>query len=406
MRRSDPDVFVVAAEVADVAAYGLSRVAELRGSGAALTYEDAVGAAVGEAAERFACAVIPAEELIFGSYEELSSHAALVEPDHWALYTPEQCVPYAAFRPDTPIAWVAAEAVAQRDSRLVPASLVYMPYVPAFATRGECVVGDAISTGTACSRNRADALLRGILEVIERDAFMVVWRHQLAIPRLRIDDGSALYPLFHRHFLRPGLEYHLFLTTLDLPVTSVFGYLRDTRCRPPSILAGGAAHHDPSRAVLKTLLELVQGLKWRDWDGFEPLAAEPGFANVRTFDHRMRLYASNDMTPALDFLDDGTPAVALSTIRSVDRGIAANLRNCVASLAARGLDVLALDLTTTDLAACGLHVVKTLIPQCTPMEGDHLMPFLGGHRWRQLPMQLGRTLANAEPANPYPHPYP
>lgn len=407
MKRSDPAVFVVAAEAADVVPYGLDRGAELRGSGAGLKHEEALGAAVGEVAERYACAIVPVEDLVFGSYNSVVHNVSATAPASWALYTAEQEVPYPFFDADTAIAWIAADNLTQCAQQLVPASIVYMPYARVFAERGEQVVAHAVSTGAACSRSRAEAISSAIFEVIERDAFMIVWRQGLACPRLRIDEQSPLYPIFVRHFLRPGLEYHLFWTTLDLPVTSVFGYLRDTRRDPPAIMAGGAAHQNPVRAVLKTLLELVQGLKWRDWDDFEPFVAESGFDNVRSFEDRMRLYASNDLGVAFDFLAEDSSDIPLSALPVVDRGAAANVQTCVAGLAAVGLDILAVDLTTSDLAACGLNVVKVVIPQCTPMEGDFRMPFLGGDRWRKIPERLRKTARYSTVAgNPYPHPYP
>lgn len=412
MERSDPDVFVVASQIADTTVYGISYLPASSGSGAGLGIQVAYWAAVGETVERYACGILHPEDLIFGSSTELSRRGyRSVEPKRWTLFHLSQYnkVPFVPFQEDTVIGWVRAESLTHGEERIVPASLVYMPYHPYFTESGEQVIGYAISTGTACARSRAEALLKGICEVVERDAAIIVWRNRLACPRVHIDPQSALYPLFQERFARPGLEYTLVYTTLDLTIPSFLGILKDRRREPPGIIVGGAAHPDPYKAALKTLLELVQGLKWMDQIGYKPVQAEEGFRNIRSFDDRARLYAFGDMQEACQFFWENSHEIPLSSIPSLDTNDASmNWRRCCDLLSQCGLEVIALDLTPVDVLACGLHVIKVLIPECEPMEGDHRLSLLGGRRWREIPVQLGMRAipADLEQLNPYPHPYP
>jgi ribosomal protein S12 methylthiotransferase accessory factor len=408
MARTDPEVFIAAAQTADTQAYGMLHRPSSDGSGAGLSYSAARAAAIGECVERYACSVMHPEQLWFGSYREaVGSGRDVVAPERWALFAPEQhdASPFAPFTDTTPLAWVPAADLSARREVLVPACLVYMPYVPHFAERGEREIAHAISTGAACAPSAAEALLKGICELIERDAFMIMWRNQLRCPQVRIDPRSRLAPLFERHFARPGLRYHLVQTTLDLGVPSFCGLLIDERRDPPAILVGGAAHPDPERAALKTLLELVQGLKWLDHLGTQPIDPGPDFANIHTFEERVRLYAFSDMRAAVAFLLDQPQTIDLSSIPSLERGSTRQtLDGCLALLAERGLRPAAVDLTSVDVEACGYRVVKVLIPECETMEADHRLPFLGGHRWREVPRQCGWNRTGQ--LNPFPHPYP
>jgi len=413
IERSNPDVFVTVADVADVRMYGFPhRVASI-GSGAGLNHKKALGAALGEGMERYAMGIIHPEDLIFGSYEYLSQNGYdPISPDTWALFHPEQYgqIPFDIFTENTQIAWVLAESLTFQAERLVPACLVYMPYNYHFIEQGEKYISSSCSTGAACAKSRAESLLKGICEVVERDAFMIMWRNRLTCPHVQIDSKSSLYDIFQEKFNRPGLEYTLINTTLDLSIPSFFGVLIDSRNDPPNILVAGAAHPNAEEAALKTLLELAQGLAWKDHIGYQPLKIENGFLNVRSFDDRARLYAFNhEMQEALDFIWNNPANIPLSTIPSIDfKNVSQNLHHCIKLLADQELEIVALDLTPVDVHQCGFYVTKVLIPGCEIMEGDYVAQFLGKKRWRDVPYLLGLLPAIPEfdSLNPYPHPYP
>jgi len=411
MDPADPDVFVCATDTVELEVYGSPYPVSGKGSGAGLTYEAALGAAVGEGIERYAFSVVHPEDLVVGSHAELTaSGRQAVGPERWALFEEAQyrALGLTRFETTTKLAWIVAESVTHRQERLVPACFVFVPYTRPFAAHGEETVGVGVSTGAACGRTRLEALLKGLCELVERDAFMIMWRNRLPRPRVQIDPQSSLYETFQTRFARPGLEYVLICTTLDLAIPSFVGILLDRRPGRRGILVGGAAHPDPAVAALKTLLELVQGLKWKDYHR-STFEYEPGFANVRTFEDRACLYATTDLEEATAFLLEGSHQVALSSIPSLDQGDSRlTYRHCVELLGKQGLEVLAVDVTPVDVSDCGLHVVRTLIPGCEIMEGDHRAPLLGGWRWRDVPKRLGLAVGcqTAEGVNPYPHPYP
>lgn len=413
VERGDPEVFVAAAQPACIGAYGFAPDAEITGSGAALDLAAAMRAAVGESLERYACCVIHPEELVVGSYREVRARGfRAVSPAAWALYAPHQRgqIPFPLFDEATRIAWVSGQDLLRREETLVPACLVYLGSRAQLLERGAHLVGPATSTGAACAPTLAEAALRGLYEVVERDAFVITWRNRLQVPRVLIDPHSTLGALIRERFDRPGLEYQAFWTTLDLQIPSFFGILCDRRRDPPAIVVGGAASLDPEAAVLKTFLECVQGLKWIDSLPPDPLPPEPGFRNVQSFTDRVRLYAFGGLEDAFQFLVHSDREVRLSEIPSLGTGSAGgDLARCLAILRGHGVQVIGLELTPSDVMACGLHVVKVLIPSCEVLEGDHRFPFLGGRRWREVPRQLG--FAPTDPGdgsvlNPYPHPYP
>lgn len=411
---TDPDVFIVAAQSADLAVLGFA-TSENRivGSGAGLTYEHAFWAAAGETVERYSAAIVPTEELIIGSYAELQARGIpAAGPERWALFHPSQfpALSLPRFTEDLRIAWVKGYRLGTREECYVPACLTYLsPDATQYLAHGAKLIGPSTSTGVACARCPREATFKGLCEVIERDAFIIRWRAALPCVRIEIDPDSAIHATYHKVFVRPGLEYTIFETSLDLPFHSMLGVLRDTRHDPPRILVGGACHPDPEQAVLKTLIELAQGFQWANHVRTRTIALDDAFSAITTFESRMELYVFGDQRRAFDFLFNNPETCRLSQLVSEDRGdLDLTLAEAVAQLRGMGLDPITVDMTSIDAEACGLAVVKVILPECELLEGDHRMQFLGGRRWREVPARLGMrpTEVSLEERNPQPHPYP
>jgi ribosomal protein S12 methylthiotransferase accessory factor len=411
MDPSDPSVFLVNAKLADLTTYGLPCGAGGHGgAGAGLTLDAATMAAVGEAVERYSLALVPTEAICATVGELQRRGIPVCAADEWALFDESQysSVPFQRFNSDTPVAWIRAHELTADVESYVPCCLTHMPYVPLFPD--EKVIGYSISTGAATGRTAVEATLRGIMEVIERDAFMIVWRNRLSCPSITIDEHSPLHEVMKKRFSRPGLRYSLFLTSLDLPFHSVFGILHDNSGPVPRMTVGGACHFDPAEAVRKTCLELVQGMKWLEYMDEDQFTVVPRFSNVRQFEDRIRLYGFNDLHDTFDFLGKQDESVALSDLhdffRPSDNEDA--LKRTCALLQGAGLHVYARDVTPVDVRACGLTVVKILIPQAVQMEGDFSLELLGGKRWQEVPVRLGcrSRQTELEERNPFPHPYP
>lgn len=412
---TDPGVFVCAAQSADLGALGLAR-AEHRivGSGAGLTQADAFWAAAGEVVERYCAAVVPEAQCVVGSLNDLRRHGLqAMGPESWALFDACQypALGLPPFLPDTRLTWVATRRLMDGSGPVfVPACLAYLsPDAGPYRVDGASIIGPATSTGIACADSASIASLKGLCEVIERDAFIIRWRGRLPCRRVEIDPGSPVHALYRETFQRPGLEYTILETTLDLPFHSFLGILRDTRHHPHRYLVGGACHPDPAVAVTKTLLEMAQGFQWANHVRARKVDLDDGFASITTFESRMELYAFGDQGRALDFLLGGSGSCCLSDLPSrEDADPARTLRRAVEAMTLLGLEPLVLDMTTVDAEACGLSVVKVIVPPCEGIEGDHSMPFLGGRRWREVPARLGlvgRELTIRD-VNPQPHPYP
>ncbi|QTY27131.1 YcaO-like family protein [Flavobacterium sp. CS20] len=403
----DPDVFVLASDLCDTSKIGFSNNMGSNGSGAGLTYNDAYYSTLGECAERYALSVIDKRCLVFGSYEKLHKKYDLINPDDWNLFSDNQflSIPFKKFTKKSLISWVLSSDLLNKKEIYVPACSVYLPFKRSFEEKGEVVLYPSVSTGASCDGNFNYAILKGIYELIERDAFMICWRNKLKIPRLIIDENSKLFDTYIKNFKRKNLRYELFYTKMDLDVHSVFGlvYKTDNDLNEnPEVYCGGACHHDINIAVKKTLLEMVQGLKWGEFSKDEIFKVKDDFSNINSFKDRMLLYSTGDFNHVFEFLYNG-PKLNISDLENENmNSVNDNLKHIFKELSNNDLDCYACDVTSVDIKQCELNVVKILIPQFETMEGDFRFPFLGNSRYKKIPKKLG--LKTEE--NIFPHPYP
>lgn len=411
----EPTIFNASVKMAATTVYNEHPCYDNNG-GSGLTAQDARGAALGEGLERYCCSVYDHGDLLVGSYDEVSRTHPTVRPDDLALFRPHvDTAPGSAHAHDVPLAWVWAWRPVARSAVLVPACLVYMPYFP--GTPDEVVLAPAVSTGLACASTVDDAVLRGLCEAVERDAFMITWMNRLPVPRVDLTSNPRLRRVYADRLARDGLEYLLVRTTTDLGVPSFLCVLLDHRRSPTMISVGGAAGLDPVRAATKAMTEAVQTREWGKFlggpEGRAPFAAE--YDDVRDFEDHVRLYAYGDMEHAVDFLRSG-PLVGLDEGAGAPpgpptpgpRSVGADLATVLGRLDDAGLDVLALDLTTTDVHEAGYRVARTIVPQLQPLDADHRLRFLGGRRLYEAPVRMGYRTAPSTVAdfNPVPHPYP
>lgn len=380
------------------------------GAGYAALREVARNAALGEVVERYAAARVPHEELVLASAAELGD--AAVDPQRFALFAAEQYArdgfPFAPFNRTTRIRWTAGRSLADGRPVYVPAQLVYLPWrqrVP-----GEAAFGYSTSSGLACATDEPTATLGALLELVERDAFMIVWNARLSLPRL-VERPAGELTSFVERYLDPTLLRHRLVDLsafLDVPV--VLACVRAGARGPGELGVGAAAAADPVTAARKALAEAyaVRSAAGR-LSRLGPRRFRPDFGDVTTFDDHVHVYADPRRAAATRFLDSSRKRRALSDVRPLE---GSNDRDRLASLVRRldaaGLEAYAVDVSPPDIRAAGLNVVRAVVPELCPLDVRHDARFLGARRLRDEPARLGLTPRplRYDELNPDPHPFP
>jgi len=403
---AEPRLFRAACEVSGserLLGSSLGQCAGIGGSGA--TRAEAAAAAVGEALERYSASFVPHDRLVVASARELG--VAAVAPERFALFSERQhwapAFPFRRFTAGTRIAWVEAASLPDGSPAFVPAELVYLADV----SLGERPIGYATSSGTACAESREHALERGLCELLERDAFMIVWAARLSLPLLDWTASPELVRLDTRYFAPTGLAYKAVDLSPVHGVPSVLGVVRAPRGFPGALGVGAGTAATVERAWFKALSEAFgarsAGAKLavlEEANGYGPFGE-----GVRTFEDHILFYADDERAAAAGFLDAGAGRTPASAVRPLAGEPVATL---CARVAAAGASAYAVDVTSPDVAELGLVVTKVVAPELCALDVVHGARFLGGRRLYEAAAALGLRdgpLAQAD-VNPFPHPFP
>ena len=379
------------------------------GAGSAAERSAARAAAIGEAVERYSACASDVVDAVVASAAELGPEA--VNPCRFALFADEQYADsdfrYARFDERTPVAWVEGFSLPDGEPALLPAQLVYLGWR---LRPGETPIFFSTSSGLACHVTVEEALATGLLELLERDAFMITWRARLSHPRLTWAAGSRL-GRFVGEFVAPtGVSVAAIDLSAFWNVPCVLGVARAAATDDARLGVGAAAAASIERAVEKAFDEAIRVRSWarsmraQDAEAFR-LSAE----DVRTFEDHIRFHSDAENAGAAAFLDASRETVAISGIPSLEgTTAAAHVLAICARLQARGMTAYAVDVTSTDVADAGLRVLRAVVPELSPLDVDHRYRALGGRRLYEEPARLGlrpRALTFAE-LNPDPHPFP
>jgi ribosomal protein S12 methylthiotransferase accessory factor len=346
---------------------------------------------------------VPHETLVHAPARELPDAVA---PERFALFSDAQLdgagFPFRRFTADTPVAWVEGRELPSGRRAFLPAELVYLGTV----NRGRArPIAYATSSGLACAERGEEAAVGALCEVLERDAFMLVWANRLSLPLL---DGHEIDPAEHQRLAAAGLAF----AAVDLSAIHrfpiVLGVVRAPSGFPGAVGVGAAAARTLARAWWKALAEAfacrAAGAKLALLG-----AGATGDAPVRSFEDHIRRYAEHEHAPATAFLDASarvTPAAAVPALEgasAADRLVALCRRVDEARSTAYAVDV-----TSPDVAALGLTVTRVVAPELCRLDVPHDARFLGGRRLYEAAAGLGLrsgVLAGAD-VNPDPHPFP
>ncbi|WP_216369022.1 TOMM precursor leader peptide-binding protein, partial [Dictyobacter arantiisoli] len=352
-------------------------------------------AALLEGLERLAWAK-PARQktTVFDNYQHIQAEA--VHPAEMGLYRPEIYHDnrynryYTEFKEDLIIPWVWGYSFRKSKPILVPRSLVgvYDDDYP--------IIASDTSSGCAIGGAPEEAILFGLLELIERDGILLSW-HTKTAPR-RVDlahcnDRSILHML--DRYDRIGYDIHILDTRFDMPVPSVVAVavLRDTHLtRPeddperirPRFGVGGGASFSPEQAILSALAEVGFWVHNTRVDHHidEIHTMIQDYGKVRIVSDHALLYSVPETASKAAFLYQNPtlcPFDACYAEWLANRPQSLDLRDdllyCVKLILDRGMDVIAVDLTSPEQERMGLKTFKVIVPGLLPIE-------FGGQRTR------------------------
>lgn len=359
---------------------GLRSALRADSGGKGVTPLDAEVGALCEAVERRSGTFFGDEARVSGSYRTLGNLA--IHPDTVQHYHPRQFENRAAwnaahssfqhiatpFDEDEVMDWTPLWSLTERRHKLLPTGMLYFGApCPPSVTRN--------SNGCAAGSSLEDAVLQGLLELIERDAVAIWWYNRTPMPGLDLDSfHDAWIDELREVHANLGREVWLLDVTSDLGVPAMVAASRRTNGPREDIMFGCGAHLDPRVAARRALTELNQCM---------PMVCEPVDLSVLDVDMR-RWFETTRLADHPWLAPDPctAPRGLFHHGYTHRRDLIDDIRSIQETLEAKGMELLVLDQTRPDI---GLPVVRVVVPGLR-----HFWSRFAQGRLYDVPVQLGR----------------
>ncbi|MEU7820689.1 TOMM precursor leader peptide-binding protein [Catellatospora sp. NPDC049133] len=398
------------------------------GYGRARTFADAERVGLFEAAERYT-GMRPhgRRTAIMASYAELDP-ATTIDPARLGLQDPAyhdhpefKLKPYT---PDLRTGWVHGWSLTRDRLATVPEHVAYWGL---HAGAGPRFLYES-SNGCGLGNSLTEAVLYGLYEVAERDAFLMAWYARTPLRRVAVPADDPVLPHLTDRLEQAGYRLMFFDATNDFGVPTVLALVlhHDPVSGAPQALFAAGAHPDPRAAMRSAAAEAVVDAivtpdvvrakpHYLDRARLLPMLDDPEL--VLTLDDHVALNTLPEARERYDFLLGDDDPDGGDDWREVWPGAPAPagdltvlLADTLARLDRAGLEVVAVDQTDPRLRdRLGLHSAKVIVPGSLPMTFGHL-----NHRTRDLPrllevpFRLGRATAplRYDDLARHPHPFP
>ena len=381
------------------------------GAGGAIDPDLARHIAIVESLERYSSCSWADEDLIWDTPAGLGD--AAIGPDRWPACSPTELAdPHCGLVPfdsRVPLRWVRGWSLTRGREVFVPAILVYLKF-PVHSPSERFT--NTVSTGTAAHSDLREAVLGGLLEVIERDAIALTWLQRLRLPEIVVDP-AVLDPEvaeYHRVGTSTELTVHLRDATTDYGIPILYAVQTSEADTELSQVVAATCDLDPQRALAKIYRELAS-LRI----ALRSHARSPRAQEVTGQDMTVVGGALADAAPSMrhvfDFLLEGPrPSRRLTDmgrpeLRGIRESSDDSLDRVVSALERAGSEAVVVDLTTDEARQVGMHVVKTLVPEAVPLSFSHHARYLATPRLYEAPRAMGLKAHDEAGINPVRQPF-
>jgi ribosomal protein S12 methylthiotransferase accessory factor len=279
--------------------------------------------------------------LVIGSFQTLKrERGAVLDPE--TLILPQ----FSEYNPSDALHWVAGYDLLGREPILVPACTVYHPF-----RLDDHAPINTHTDGIATGNTMEEAVIHGLMEVIERDAWSIVKFSREACDAIAIEDrpDQAFLREIVDKFNRADIEIVAKDITSDIGIPVIAAFSQDLEQESMMPIDGFGAHLDPKVAMARALTETAttRALFIQKY-GFEGLREDlPAYYQPDGPEQDYRFFAYEEK--ALSTMDIG-----------YDDDLLEDIKRTAGILQSRGFQrLIVVDLTRPDV---GIPTVRIIVP--------------------------------------------
>ncbi len=378
-------------------------------------FEEALSKVIGELLERYPLTIYRKKDFIRSSYRVLKEKKRnpldIFDLAGFADWQKE-LFPNRRFDDKSEFSWAEGVELLSGKQALIPAQLIFWNYN--FEQEPvEPFLRQPITNGAAGHFTREEAILAGVYESIQRDAFLIHWLNKIAPPQISIDTvrNERLRTMINR-LQRYGFEVVFLNTTLDLEVPSCVCVFIDKSGKGPKVGMGGGCGYDLVHAMMRSITEATGVYHWlRTYDKSFSLPVDYKPFRTRGIGHESRLFfwGNPDSFSKFEWLLSG-PSQSFEVAACV---YPTSFQNSVEELGhlkkvfrkfGKGYEIYVYEAQHKILESLGYHSVRTVVPALLPLYLEEVSAPLWARRLREVPQKMGYQRAH-EPY-PWPHPFP
>ena len=322
-------------------------------AGKGATVEQARASAMMEGFERYSAEKqdIDQEKISISTYNEIKNESVLNPND---LLLPK------SFENQNiemqKLEWIEAEEIISESPILVPANAVFHPYIPNREIK-PCAMAmfKGNTNGLASGNVIEEAVLHGIFEVVERDAWSIFEltkrnKKQIDLDTIENDTVSELV----EKFTSQGIKIKLMDITADLKIPTIVASADDTVLKDAALLTLGVGTHlNPEIAAIRALSEVAQS-RATQIHGTREDTVRADFMRKAGYENMKRTNK--------DYFVEEDEKINLSDIENKITGsIKKDIEVSIEEVQKAGLDkVIYYDLTREEI---GVNVARVIIPK-------------------------------------------
>lgn len=303
------------------------------------------------------------------------------------------------FSPKRTSAWAVARSQISGRKLHVLADFVHFPYSPTIGER----YAYANSSGTAAHTTIEKAKTNALLELVERDAFMIAWLNRLSCPAI---PKHLLSNSFRRRIdalEKEGNRVSITALFSDIAAVPLVSLASTTK---PYFTCSSACTFDVEEALDRALMEVEASYYCWQRDGGSSARYIAPEEVWWTDDHDV-LYRQPRAVQRAMFLLERSGAT--TTLKHMEKDKPKTFTALCNWFEEHGYDVLFVELGRTDASVrtSGLRVAKAFVPGLVPMTFEYGLEALGLPRVRNLPLDVGalKKKRALSALNRFPHPY-
>lgn len=255
----------------------------------------------------------------------------------------------------------------------IPAHLIYFPV----KFKEKKLLREPNSNGTATHTNLTKALIKSILELIERDAFFIYYLNNSLGEIIEIDDLSAVKNII-KNFEKYRIKIYIFYQPTDIKVFNITSIGIDESGLGIIVGVGSCSDINLERAIIKSLIEVSQILNWGRTILTFYENKNQKFKTLKTIENRAFFWSDLEKVNIIRELIEKSRRLTKKPIKTsilrkrISKKLSLDshkriLAYLLDNLSRLSMDVYYSEITPSEIKKLGFVCVKSLIPQLQPV---------------------------------------